>query len=67
MKYTQTKLETTQGHNLFYNKEYLLPYTDDLLSFISDKAYMKTFNFALDSMMPLKLWPIIILKVLQVI
>lgn len=48
----KTPLETGYGNKVFYHRDYLKQFEDDLLSFLEDKDYMRNFNFAKNMMMP---------------
>lgn len=51
-KTVKTSLETGYGNTIFYHRDYLQPFEEDLLSFLDDKSYMRDFKFAKNMMMP---------------
>lgn len=54
-KTVKTQLETGYGNTVFYHRDYLNQFEEDILKFLEDKNYMRKFKFAKDMMIPIEI------------
>lgn len=48
--FVKLNLETEKGNNMYFNRDYLKPYEEELLMFLDGLDYMRTYRFAKDVM-----------------